>query len=352
MKFFFVPILLLLACSLYAQNDTLSKWSFSGYGEMYYSYDFGKPQNHLKDNFIYNHKRHNEINANLITVQASFSDTKTRANVGLMVGNYAQYNLSAEPTWAQFVYEANIGVKLSKKHNLWLDAGIIPSHIGFESAKSADCWTLTRSILADNSPYYETGLKMGYTNKKEDLNIAFFVLNGWQRIQKPDFIQKPSIGMQVNYKATESWTLNYSNFIGTDKPDSLHSLRTFHNLYAQFQPKKKIGLILGFDIGSDKYNSTEYGFWFSPIAIVRYSITDKTRIALRGEYYDDKNGIVIPTISVTGFQVSGLSTNLDYQINDKVQWRIEGKIYSATDNVFLNGTNDNFSMTTNLTIRL
>lgn len=60
----------------------------------------------------------------------------------------------------------------------------MPSHIGFESAIGKDCWNLTRSILADNSPYYETGIKLGYTSKNEKLYLAGMYLNGWQRIQK------------------------------------------------------------------------------------------------------------------------------------------------------------------------
>jgi hypothetical protein len=335
-----------------AQNDTVNKLTFSGYGELYYSYDFAKPQNHEKEKFFYNHKRHNEINANLIIVKATYSDKTSRANLGLMTGNYAQYNLSSEPTWAQFIYEANMGVKLSKKYNLWLDAGIMPSHIGFESAVSADCWTLTRSILAENSPYYETGLKMSFTNKKENLNLAFLVLNGWQRVKKPDDIQKPSFGMQVNYKPTEMLTLNYSNFIGTDKADSLKSVRTFHNFYVQFDPKKKIGLIAGFDVGTDKYNATDYGIWFSPVLIVRYALNDKMKIALRGEYYNDKDHIIISTNSSNGFQVLGLSANFDYKINEKLQFRIEGKKLSSTNAVFQNNKTDNYSLTTNLTIKL
>ena len=83
-----------------------------------------------------------------------------------MLGNYAQYNLSAETNWAQFIYNANIGIKLSKKNNLWLDAGLMPSHIGAESAISDDCWSLTRSLSAENSPYYETGIKLNYTSKE------------------------------------------------------------------------------------------------------------------------------------------------------------------------------------------
>lgn len=352
LKCFLLVFLSLHVTLLIAQNDSSKKWTFSGYGEIYYSYDFSKPQNHEKQNFIYNHKRHNEINANLIVAKASYTDEKTRANLGMMVGNYAQYNLSSEPTWAQFVYEANIGVKLSKKNQLWLDAGIMPSHIGFESAISADCWTITRSILAENSPYYETGVKLGYTNKKENLHLSFLVLNGWQRIKKPDYIQKPSFGMQANYKPKENITLNYSNFIGSDRPDSLRSVRTFHNLYLQYEPNQKIGLLAGFDIGTDKYNAANYGIWYSPVIILRYTLTKKMKIALRGEYYFDKDQIIVTTNTLNGFQVSGVSTNFDYKINDKICWRIEGKMYDAKDKIFYDNRKANFTLTTNITVRL
>ena len=350
MKNLLTPLLIFQLVILHAQNDTLKKWTFSGYGEMYYSYDFANPQDHEKEQFLYNHKRHNEVNANLIVAKTSYSDQEIRANLGLMAGNYPQYNLSAEPTWAQFIYEANMGVRLSKKHNLWLDAGILPSHLGFESAISADCWTLTRSILAENSPYYETGLKLSYT--KEKLTLAFLVLNGWQRIKKPDFIQTPSFGLQINYKPTAALVLNYSNFIGTDKPAQFNALRTFHNLYLQYEATSKIGAIVGFDLGSDKYNATDYGFWYSPVVIVKYALNAKTKIALRGEYYQDKDQIIIATNTRNGFQTSGFSTNLDYKVNDKVQFRIEGKMYHSKDAIFQDGKARNYVLTTNMTIQL
>jgi hypothetical protein len=243
---------ILIFCNqVVAQQLNTKNITLSGFGEMYYSFDFAKPQNHEKNNFIYNHKRHNELNVNLLMAKLNYSDKNTRANLAIMAGNYAQYNLSAEPTWAQFIYEANVGVRLSKKSNIWLDAGILPSHIGCESAISADCWTLTRSMLAENSPYFETGVKLGYTNKKDNLNLAFLVLNGWQRIQKPNGVQKPSVGMQINYKPTAQLTLNYSNIIGSDKPDSVHATRFFNNVYLQYEPKGKIAFIAGLDVGSD-----------------------------------------------------------------------------------------------------
>ncbi len=353
MKWRLLLFSMLFANNLFAQSDTLNKLTFSAYGELYYSYDFSNPANHEKANFLYNHKRHNELNANLLLVKANYVDKKYRATLGLMAGNYPQYNLSSEPTWAQFIYEANIGVQVSNKKNIWLDAGIMPSHIGFESAISADCWTLTRSLLAENSPYYETGLKLSHTSKNEKLFLAALFLNGWQRISKRDFTQGPSFGMQATYKPNSKITFNYSNFIGTDKPDSLNSFRHFHNIYWQFEPTTKFGIIAGFDIGFEKVGSSKFNNWYSPVIILRERMGKKTLVALRAEYYADPKQLMIATGTTNGLQASGLSSNFDYAISDKLKFRIEGKLYDSKDKLFKSNTsNSNYSLTTNLTIKL
>ena len=353
MKILPIVLTLLMAKNIFAQTDTLKKLTLSAYGELYYSYDFSKPTNHEKPGFLFNHKRHNELNANLLLVKANYSEDKYRANIGLMAGNYAQYNLSAEPTWAQFIYEANIGIKIPGKKNIWLDAGIMPSHIGFESAISADCWTLTRSLVAENSPYYETGLKLSYSSKNDKLFLSALFLNGWQKIQKPDFIQQPSFGLQATYKPSTMLVINYSNFIGTDKPDSLKSFRHFHNVYFQFEPTQNFGITAGFDIGFEKTSLSNFKSWYSPVVIFKKRIDKKTVVALRGEYYSDKKEIIIETGTNNGFQTFGLSSNVDYLINDKLKWRVEGKMYHSKDEIFTSNTsNNNYSLTTNLTIKL
>jgi hypothetical protein len=353
MKFGLLIFALSFVNTISAQTDSLKKLTYSAYGELYYSYDFSNPSNHEKSNFLYNHKRHNELNVNLLLVKANYLDKKYRANIGLMAGNYAQYNLSSEPTWTQFIYEANVGLKLSAKKNIWIDAGIMPSHIGFESAISADSWTLTRSLAAENSPYYETGLKISYTSTNEKLFLTALLLNGWQRVRKPDFIQQPSFGIQASYKPTSKVTLNYSNFIGTDKPDSLKSFRHFHNFYLQFEPSNKFGILAGFDIGFEKILSNEFNSWHTPVIIIRQRASKNTLVALRAEYYTDKKQIIIATGTTNGFQTFGLSSNFDFEINDSLKWRIEGKMYNSKDKIFTNNTsNHNYSITSALTIKL
>jgi len=189
----FLFILIIPAFSWAQTTDSVKPFKFSAYGELYYTYDFTEPSNHQRQDFIYNHKRHNELNLNLVLLQGSYEKNKIRANLGLMAGNYSQYNMSAEPTWAQFIYEANIGVCLSKKNNIWLDAGIFSSHYGFESLLQTESWTLTRGMYVENVPYYVSGVAVSKINKKKTLYLGAILLNGWQHIQRPDGMHIPSL---------------------------------------------------------------------------------------------------------------------------------------------------------------
>ncbi|PLK44843.1 porin [Emticicia sp. TH156] len=336
MKKIIAAALMLMVLRAHAQEN--KPLTFSGYVETYYSYDFSKPGNHEKAPFLYNHNRHNELNLNLGLLKAAYATDKVRANVGIMAGTYAQYNMAAEQGLLKNVYEANVGVKVSGKNNLWLDAGIVPSHIGFESAIGKDSWNLTRSLLAENSPYYESGVRLSYTSANEKWYLAGLVLNGWQRIQRAPGNQTPAFGTQVTYKPSSSVTLNWSSYAGNEQPDSLRRWRYFNNVYGQFQLNEKLGLIAGFDFGIEQKftESSQYNHWLSPVAIVRYSANDKLRLAARAEYYQDKNGVIIATGTANGFQTLGYSLNMDYALANSLLWRVEGRLLDSKDRIFDN----------------
>jgi hypothetical protein len=332
-----------------------SPLSFSGYIETYYSYDFGNPSNHTRPAFIYSHNRHNEVNLNLAFIKASYQTEFVRANLALMTGTYTNVNLAAEPGVLKNIYEANIGVKLSRKKNLWIDAGIFASHIGFESAIGKDCWNLTRSMLADNSPYFESGVKLGYKSDNGKWFLSLLYLNGWQRIQRPDNYNTPAFGHQLTYTPNSNIILNSSSFAGSDTPDSTNRMRYFQNLYGIFQVHPRIGITAGFDIGAQQMakDSNAYDIWYSPVLIVKLKATDRLSIAARGEYYYDESGVIISTGTPNGFQTFGYSLNLDYLIRDNVVWRIEGRTFNSKDKIFLlndKASNDNYFITTALAL--
>jgi len=336
-------------------EKTQSPFTFSGYVETYYSYDFGEPDNHVRPGFIYSHNKHNEVNLNLGLVKLNYSKENVRGNFALMAGTYSQYNLAAEQDLLKNVYEANAGVKISSKHNLWIDAGIMPSHIGFESAIGKDCATLTRSIMADNSPYYEAGVKIGYTSKSEKWYLAAMYLNGWQRIQKIDGNQTPAFGTQVTYKPSAKTTLNWSTYVGNEQPDNVKKWRYFNNFYGQFKVSEKTSLIAGFDIGAQQKvtESDQYDVWFAPILIAQYKPTTKIQLAARAEYFADEKGVIIATATPNGFKTYGFSTNFDYLVTDNVMFRVEARTLNSKDDIFLKNTdpnNQNVFLTTALAI--
>ncbi len=76
--------------------------------------------------FLFNHNRHNELNLNLGLLKLSLNHSKYRANFALQAGTYSNDNYAAEPGLLKNIFEANIGISLTEKNNLWLDAGIMP----------------------------------------------------------------------------------------------------------------------------------------------------------------------------------------------------------------------------------
>ncbi|HAF35237.1 MULTISPECIES: porin [Sphingobacterium] len=339
--------LLLSAClmgatgSLFAQENVKNPLTISGYAEVYYQHDFGNPKNNSRPGFVYSHNRNNEVSLNLGLIKAAYETERTRANLGFGVGSYMNSNYAAEPGVLKNIYEANVGIKLSKGQNLWLDAGILPSHIGFESAIGADCYTLTRSMMADNSPYFETGARLSYGTSNGKWNMSVLILNGWQRVQRVDGNSTPAFGHQLTFRPSEKVTLNSSSFIGNDFPDSERKMRYFHNLYGQFQLSDKFAFVAGFDIGFQQKakGSGSYNRWYTPAIIAKYTPSSKVSIAARGEYYQDKNGVIISSGTDNGFQTFGASLNVDYQVLPNFVWRTEVKNLNSKDAIF-NDRND------------
>lgn len=339
MKTLFISTLIFLAAlTTKAQDSTkTNNLTISGYAEIYYGFDFNRPANNTRPGFVYSHNRHNEVNLNLGFVKANYDNGLVRANLALMAGTYSNANLAAEPGILKNIFEANAGVKLSKYANLWLDAGIFSSHIGFESAVSKDCWVLTRNIASENTPYYEAGAKLTYITNDGKLTLSGLYLNGWQRIQRQDANSKPAGGVQVTYKPSGNITLNYSNYLGIEGADSVGVRRFYNNFYGIFQVSKAFGLTVGFDYGTQQQakNSSAYYSVLSPVAIARYQLAQKWAVAGRVEYYKDKNGIFIATNTPNGFQTTGYSLNLDYAPVSNAVIRLEGKVYDSKDDVFV-----------------
>ncbi len=321
----------------------------SGFLEAYYSYDFGNPTSGNKPSFVYSYNRHNEFNINLGMVAFQYSKDRIRSNFALMAGTYSNANLAAEPGVLKNVFEANVGYKLSKNQNLWVDMGILPSHIGFESAIGTANLNLTRSILADNSPYYESGLRLSYSSPNQKWYLAALALNGWQRIQRVEGNSLMSFGTQATF-TSGNIVLNSSTFIGTDTPDAERKMRYFHNFYSIISLNPSWKVILGLDMGMQQSQpgGSDYDSWVSPVLITQVQMSDKIALAGRLEQYTDRDGVIVSTESQEGFQTLSASLNLDWKFSENLMWRTEYRYFGGDDAYFPTETqnSDQMSMLT------
>ncbi|MDR2216674.1 MAG: porin [Nevskiaceae bacterium] len=340
----FSALLLSVATHSFAQGaeEAQQPWTFSGYAEAYYLHDFNDPEAGKLPGFVYSFNKSGEANINLALVKASYAKGNLRGNLGIADGTYMKANYTAEPGVLNNIYEANVGFKLSQRHDLWLDVGVLPSHIGFESTIGKDNWTLTRSLSADNSPFFETGAKVTYVTPDGKWLVSGLILNGWQRIQRPDGNSTPAIGHQIVYKPNDRVTLNSSSFIGNDKSDDQRQMRYFHNFYAQFQLNDQWSLTTGFDIGAEEKpnDASGYNVWYTPTVIARYAATDKLGFGARVEYYRDKHGVMIGSDDPDGFKITGYSLNADYMLLPNLVWRGEIKSLNGSDGTFAKDENE------------
>lgn len=327
MKKVCIAILLwFISCVMNAQDSSaIKKWQVGGFADLYYQYDFNQPLSNERPPFIYNHKKHNRPSLNLAVLKLSYNNKKLTGNMALMAGDYSRYNLAAEPRLLQHVYEANIGYRFTDKFSA--EAGILPSHIGMESAISKDCWNLSRSLLAENSPYYETGIKLNYTFSPK-WTASVLLLNGWQNIKENN--RSKAVGTQVQIKPDDKWMISYSSFIGNEQPDSVAArLRVFQNLYATYVLTQKLNIAVLTDVGTEGATS-----WWGAAGILQYRWAAKWKATARGEYYSDAGSVIVKAYPLTGIQVQGYSLGVDFLPRKWIMIRSEAKYMNAEQAIF------------------
>jgi hypothetical protein len=322
------------SCSVYAEtgsSDSLQNassfypnWKVAGFVDSYYAADLlGQTPGQSFQPFLFNHNRNRSFQLNLAMVKMAVSSDYYRATVHLQTGTYAMDNYAAEPVLYRSLFEAYAGIALNSAQTLWLDMGLFESHIGYESAISIKNYTLTRSLMAENSPYFLTGARLTFEPNEQWL-FRLILCNGWQRIRRPNEQQWPSFGTQAEYKWGASYTLNWSTYFGSEFPLGEARQRVFNSIYLRRDLPKKLSWILGFDLGlqEDLAGVDQMHSWYAASALISYPFRPAWKIGLRMERFSDPRASII----APNFSAWAGSINVDYQPVSQIALRIELKI--------------------------
>jgi hypothetical protein len=309
----------------------------SAFLDTYYAYEFGNPADNLRPGFLFNHNRHNEFTINMALLGLGYEGSVVRAKLSLMAGTYAQYNYAAELPMLRSIFEARAGIRLAE--NLWWDAGVFPSHLGWESAISIVNPTLTRSLASANSPFYLAGTKL-YWQPSEQWTLGLVLANGWQNIQETPGNGSKGGGTQVTWSPSEVLSLNSSTWISNEFPGTDPRLRLFHDFYAAIRPLGSLSFLLGFDIGAQQTADDvdrPWDVWWTTALITRLELSESLASALRLEYYSDPNEVIIEIDGDPSLRTVAASLNFDVRPAGPLLLRLEGRALRATEEVFTLG---------------
>ena len=308
-----------------AQNDS-AQFELTAFADIYTSLMPRAKGAHTSLPYVYSYNRVNELALNMVLLQGAWQvDNHTALNIGLMSGTYATANLSNEPALFRFLYEANIVYALSVPKRLSLQAGVFPSHIGMESAIGIQNQCMTRSLQADNSPYYESGIKLSHTLKNNKGYFSFLLLNGWQQMWRTDGQTRPAIGHQFYYTPNTTWTFNSSSFLGAMGSDTLGKARYFHDAWVQYAASSHWLFSGGFDLGNQRRGAPQYGgnWWSTMQVIAKYKVNNVWALCARWERANDVHQTLFSFAEKKARRVQGGSVNVDYSISKFLQWRTE-----------------------------
>ncbi|MCX7633492.1 MAG: porin [Turneriella sp.] len=311
---------------------------FSAYIDTYWAASALRPASSDRQ-FLTQAARDREFNINLAHVAGALEQEKIRGRLALQFGtsvnaNY-QHELTTEKYSNQFSHrnlqEAFAGYRLLPK--LWLDAGIFFGHIGVENWISHKNWNYTRALMADNTPYYSTGAKLSYA-ATPNLELQFLVLNGWQVITPTN--RDPALGSKLVWILHPQWKLSHASFAGNAAPTAATTeYRFYSNLILEYSPLKVLQFALSADAAVQKNPTGEsYRHWYTGALHVCYVFAQHWNVALRWDYFLDKEQVLIQTGSENGFQVVSSTVTINFQPEELLLLRGEYRNFFSKDSIY------------------
>jgi hypothetical protein len=259
--------------------------TFGGSADAYYKYDFAGVDGNGLTSFT---RAHDSFELGMASIEASHSMGKASAFVDLGFGKRAQ----------EFTYNdgyTSFMIKQMYLNYAFTDAfkvtfGSFGTHLGYELVDAVDNKNYSMSYAFTNGPFFNTGIKAQYTAGK--LSFMFGLTNptDFKTALEAKSNQKTIIG-QIGYVADSgSAYLNFTT--GSNNPAS-----TTNTSQIDFTGSKKIndkfslGLNATYAILKDDEDSELDANWFAVVGYASYALSDKTALAYRIEYFDDKDGV-------------------------------------------------------------
>ena len=323
-------------------GDSSQSISLEAYADVYFGFDFNQPEDRTRP-YSVSHSRHSETNLNLAYLSIKYTSERARVNFTPGFGTYMNANYATERATLQHIVEASIGVKPWKHKGIWIDMGVFPAPYTTEGPVAHDQLLYTRSLGAEYSPYYLTGIRATVPICSK-VNLYLYLINGWQIIE--DINAPLSFGSTIEWKPAEMLTINWSTYVGDERATSQpqYGSRYFSDLNLTCTPDKRYtfsaDVYAGRQERTDSIDNKEQVNWYQGNVAVRRNLGHRQSIAARLEYFNDAHAVlVVPVTGLNRFDCGSFSLGYHVAVTGNVSFHAEGRYYISGDDVFLDDQN-------------
>jgi len=174
---------------------------------------------------------------------------------------------------------------------------------GAEVIESPDNLNFTRSILFGYAiPFTHTGVRVNYA-LNDMITVTAGVNNGWDNLV--DDNNQKSGEFMVAFNPSDMISLTVEGIVGRENGTTLTStdltgegLRSLVDSVLTVTPIEDVTMVVNFDYGVQKQGvaSGLVARWWGVAGYINYQLNKQWRIALRGEYFDDRDGFRSGTV--------------------------------------------------------
>lgn len=258
-----------------------------------YTYNFENPKSKENELRVFDHK------ANSFTLdlaQIVFAKDAPAGGMGfklkLSAGETAKWihsrglgsaDDSFDLTEAYIDYVAPVGKGLK------LRFGKFATMHGAEVIEAKDNVNYSRSFLFNYAiPFTHTGLMASYP-LTDQVSGSLYLVNGWDNTD--DNNKGKTIGLSLGVTPMEQLSSTLNLMYGPEQDDNNSDNRFLADLVATIKPVKNLSLILNVDYAKEEAAHAKDTGWYGYAGIVKYEFSDRYSLALRGEYFKDKDGV-------------------------------------------------------------
>jgi hypothetical protein len=239
----------------------------------------------------------------------------------------------------KYVQQAYLGYRVPVLDGLLIEAGIFPSHTGFERLPTRDDWTYTRAWMSDYGVYYQSGVRARLTLNDRWM-FGLYLVNGWQIIGENN--EWKTAGTQIVFRPCGCLELRWNTLAGPEPPAQTHALlsglrdtgsdwRLFSDLIMVWTPRPRWSVAATWDAGIQQRPGFEAALFHGGALYGRYAVLPgRLFAALRGEYYYDGTGAITGTAQT----LYGVTGTVDLRAVEHLVVKLEARYDHSDADVF------------------